>query len=152
MANHLLTVPEYYKRFIDSSVDLNVTTKVCCPFHKEATPSFSYSPERGTWRCFGACKCGGDVIALHMKNAKLHTRAEAKKSLFDLLGIKHEVSFNYKRPEVNEESVRQHLAYAEALSLAKTVDDWIELDYIMSIYPIDVKKLEVFNNVRRVQE
>jgi DNA primase len=35
----------------------------CCPFHDERTPSFKVDPRRGTWRCFGACGVGGDVIA-----------------------------------------------------------------------------------------
>ncbi len=34
----------------------------CCPFHEERTPSFKVDPRRGTWRCFGACGTGGDVI------------------------------------------------------------------------------------------
>ena len=33
-----------------------------CPFHTERTPSFFVFPEKGTWRCFGACATGGDVL------------------------------------------------------------------------------------------
>src|SRR5919201_359938 len=32
-----------------------------CPFHEERTPSFSVSPEKGTYYCFG-CQQGGDAI------------------------------------------------------------------------------------------
>lgn len=37
--------------------------EACCPFHEEKTPSFKVDPTRGSWRCYGACGDGGDVIS-----------------------------------------------------------------------------------------
>lgn len=38
-----------------------------CPFHKEKTPSFSVWPDTQTWKCFGSCGTGGDLIAFAMR-------------------------------------------------------------------------------------
>lgn len=38
----------------------------CCPFHNEKTPSFTVSPDRGMFYCFG-CQTGGNAITFLSK-------------------------------------------------------------------------------------
>ncbi len=38
----------------------------CCPFHHEKTPSFSVTPEKGFFYCFG-CQTGGNIFNFLMK-------------------------------------------------------------------------------------
>lgn len=141
-----MTVPEYYRKFIDSSVILEETPKVCCPFHKEDTPSFSYNPATGRWRCFGACKAGGDVIDMHMRNYKLHSRGEAEKSLCSILGVPYRQATSLDQLNepvvIDEEAVELDRVYHLCLLHANNVDRWLQMDYVMSIYPVDVYRLK----------
>ena len=146
MPSRYINVPQYYNKYIDSKVDLDETPKVCCPFHKEDTPSFSYNQATGRWRCFGACKKGGDVIELHRANYRLKTRQEAEDSLLNLLGIKKRKIENLSelKPDVvlNEENIEIDRLYTTCLLHANCVERWLDMDLAMSYYPVDKFRLE----------
>ena len=57
-----------------------------CPFHQERTPSFNVFPERQSWRCFGACATGGDVISFVMRAENLEF-GEAIRQLARQVGL-----------------------------------------------------------------
>ncbi len=56
-----------------------------CPFHDEKTPSFSVSPSKGIYHCFG-CGKGGNAITFIMETEKLDY-VEALKRLADRYNI-----------------------------------------------------------------
>lgn len=56
-----------------------------CPFHGEKTPSFSVSPSKGIFHCFG-CGVGGDQITFIMKRENLGFR-DAVKFLADKYNV-----------------------------------------------------------------
>lgn len=60
--------------------------KALCPFHEERTPSFSVSRERDSWRCWGACADGGDIISFVMRAESIEFR-EALNKLCDMAGV-----------------------------------------------------------------
>ena len=64
----------------------------CCPFHNEKTPSFSVSPAKQIYKCFG-CGEGGDVLSFLMKinNQSFH---EVVKEQAEILGIELPSSFD----------------------------------------------------------
>ncbi|WP_029320460.1 DNA primase [Butyrivibrio sp. AE3004] len=57
-----------------------------CPFHNEKSPSFSVSPSKQMFYCFG-CRVGGNVFSFLMKYDNL-TFGEAMKTLADRAGVK----------------------------------------------------------------
>jgi DNA primase len=56
-----------------------------CPFHKEKTPSFSVSPDKGMFYCFG-CGAGGNVFSFLMQINGM-TFPEAARYLAERAGI-----------------------------------------------------------------
>ena len=56
-----------------------------CPFHNEKTPSFSVSPSKQMYHCFG-CGVGGNVFTFIMEYEN-YTFVEALKQLADQSGV-----------------------------------------------------------------
>ena len=90
--------------------------KAICPFHSEKTPSFVVSPQRQSWRCFGACSTGGDVLSFVMKieNIDFYTSI---KQLSQQAGINISPSTTQKKSdflyEINEQAA---LFFQESLN------------------------------------
>ncbi len=61
------------------------TYKGLCPFHGEKTPSFTVTPARDSWKCFG-CGEGGDIFSFVMKRDSL-SFPEALKVLAAKAGV-----------------------------------------------------------------
>ncbi len=59
--------------------------KACCPFHDEKTPSFTVSPAKGFYHCFG-CGEHGTALSFLMKYDHLEF-VEAVESLAGMMGI-----------------------------------------------------------------
>lgn len=64
----------------------------CCPFHNEKTPSFSVSPAKQIYKCFG-CGEGGDVFSFLMKTNN-QSFAEVIKEQAEILGVELPHSFD----------------------------------------------------------
>src|SRR5277367_5201863 len=61
-----------------------------CPFHKEKTPSFHVSVDRGTFHCFG-CGVGGDMFTFIEKTEGVDFKG-ALKILAERAGVPLEYS------------------------------------------------------------
>lgn len=82
-----------------------------CPFHSEKTPSFSVSPSKSIFKCFG-CGVGGDVITFVMKKENL-TFPEAVEFLADKYNIRLEV-YKDENKEAREKRNRLYEINREA--------------------------------------
>jgi DNA primase len=79
------------------------TYKGLCPFHQEKTPSFTVSPARGTYKCFG-CGEGGDAISFVEKMEQVDF-VGAIESLGKRFGV--ELEYEESSPEADRERRRK---------------------------------------------
>lgn len=101
--------------YISQSVHLKragSTYKGLCPFHKEKTPSFSVSPDKQLFYCFG-CGKGGTVInfAMYMENLDF---VEAVKLLAEKCGM--DLPEDDRRTNVSNLKKRQNIYKINSIS------------------------------------
>ncbi len=88
----------------------------CCPFHHEKTPSFSVSPSKGIFKCFG-CGKAGNAVAFVMEHEQM-SYVEALKYLGKKYGI--EVVDREESPE----DVQQRLYHESLLIVNEFAKDF----------------------------
>ena len=82
-----------------------------CPFHNEKSPSFSVSPSKQMYYCFG-CGAGGNVLTFIMEYEN-YSFPEALKYLADRVGVE------LPQQEMNEEMKRQQDLRSRILEMNK---------------------------------
>jgi len=80
-----------------------------CPFHNEKTPSFSVSPEKNLYYCFG-CQKGGDIFSFIMEKERLNF----KEAVFYLAK-----KYNIELPETGKAYNKNEHLYRMLLLAAK---------------------------------
>lgn len=101
--------------------------KALCPFHHEKTPSFSISPERQRWHCFG-CGADGDIFGFVMKYENMEF-GEALRLLAEKAGVelRHENPAEYRYTgllyDLNDQAKK---FFAKQLATAQVVKDYLK--------------------------
>ena len=106
-------IPEEYLEEIKSRIDIvglvseyvelrpsGRNFRALCPFHEEKTPSFTVSPEKGLFHCFG-CGVGGNIFTFIMRVEHL-TFPEAVAFLARKCGMELPSSFEGASPAFRE--------------------------------------------------
>ncbi len=115
----------------------------CCPFHNEKTPSFSVSPSKGIFKCFG-CGKAGSAVSFVMEHEHL-SYTEAIK----YLGKKYGIEVNER--EESAEDVAQRLKYESLLVVSELAQQY----YSETLFNTEIGKavgLSYFHQARGFSE
>ncbi len=88
----------------------------CCPFHHEKSPSFSISPDKGLYYCFG-CHAAGNIFTFVQKMENL-TFNEAVERLAEIAHI------NLPQDEETEENRRKQAKIKSMYRIAQMAADY----------------------------
>lgn len=100
----IVKVADYY------GLKINRLYKCLCPFHTEKTASFSISPQKQIWKCFG-CNKSGDVISLVSELLNINS-LEAAKNINYILGLGLDMNKPNSYLEINRYKEKQKVQEA----------------------------------------
>jgi len=113
-----------------------------CPFHEEKTSSFSVTPDKNLFYCFG-CHAGGNIFTYIMKRDGLEF-GEAVEMLASRAGIQIAVSSkNQKTDRVRKSVLEINQAAAQYYHQA-LLSDQVALDYMVRRRGINRQTIEEF--------
>ena len=93
-----------------------------CPFHHEKTPSFSVSPSKNIYKCFGCGKAGGPVQFIMEHESS--TFPEAVKYLAKKYNISIEEITESKSDEAYQEELKRESLPGIIISASSRQDHW----------------------------
>lgn len=96
--------------------------KTLCPFHQENTPSFTVTPHRGVFYCFG-CKKGGNAITFLMEHENI-SYPEAVR----WLGRKYGIEVEEREETIDEKQTR--LKRESLLIVNEKVHDFYRMEFL----------------------
>ena len=117
-----------------------------CPFHDEKTPSFSVSPVKQIYSCFGGCGAKGGVVNFLMEWEKL-TFIEVIEKLAQTYGIKIEMTKGeFQAKNLKTQLLEIHKIASEYYQESLFLDENKEyLDYFLNKRNISKDMIQIFD-------
>lgn len=133
-----IQIEEYISQYVDLEQDGDEYFGVC-PFHNDSDPSFSVTPSRNVWYCFG-CHRGGSVLTFAKAYHHMNTR-QAIEHLKKYAGISDDCEDNVQVRRLN--ATREMKKYREPKNKKKRTYKILQSS-IMQRYDDSSQKLQLW--------
>ncbi len=135
-----IQIMEVLERYLDL-YKVGANFKTCCPFHDERTASFTVSPEKNLYHCFG-CGVTGDALKFLQEYKKL-SFVEAVEEVAQIYNYALEYETNATTERNNH--LKEILAFANKLFKERLKNEPKVLDYLTQTRAISLEMIEAYD-------